>query len=79
MIDKAELITEGILAFEPEKDRDIFATVDDKTYRFIFNKALHLQPEEVIRLEEFREYLDKNKLKIPEGYDDVTFEILKFL
>ena len=58
MIDKAELITEGILAFEPEKDRDIFTTIDDKKYRFIFNKALHLQPEEVIRLEEFRDYLD---------------------
>jgi len=79
LIDKTQFISEGMLSFEPDKDRDVFFTHEEVTHRQIFQKCMYLGIEEVTKLEEFRAFLDINGMKCPPGYDDVTFDILRFL
>ena len=78
-LDLDKYFTKEQQEFVPTKEELFISNSKGETQRLIFYEPVELTDNEIKELNAFREYLVKNKLSIPEGYDDGTRLLLRYL
>jgi hypothetical protein len=72
------VINDAVKAYEPTLE-DTFFIIPSGDYQRLIFSGMQLRDREETHLNDFRGYLTTNNLQIPEGYDNASMLILRFL